>query len=403
LKEDIIITAAKVIKAEIREIPKSNTIYPTTEEIREMDCEEQWIPRSLQLLLSLLIPNKIKQVSIGQCLTQAARSRSLICPVPFSIGVQLDKEFGSKWLVNHLAKLGLSISPGEVLRYKQSAISHTFEQKDQPNFCQWTADNVDHNLVTLTGKGTFHGMGIVSMSDKQQASTTQSVPRMKGCLKNTLFTNVHNVPICQYHSASKKGLAAITLKPVLELKKPLILPTELSYDLLWYSSKIFQDASKPTPNWSGFMQDLTQRNDPVPKSTISFLPIIDLNPNNEHCIFSTLTFIIDQAKAMNIKVPCVTFDQPLWLKATGIITESNLPIVSRLGGFHTMMSFLGAVGKLMKRSGLEELFAEVYAENSVEHMVSGKAVSRALRAHLLTESCLTCLLFEEISIQEQDS
>jgi len=34
-------------------------------------------------------------------------------------------------------------------------------------------------------------------------------------------------------------------------------------------------------------------------------------------------------------------------------------------------------------------------------MVYGKAVSRALRAHLLTESCLTCLLFEEISIQEQ--
>ena len=32
-------------------------------------------------------------------------------------------------------------------------------------FAQWPADNVDHNIITLTGKGTLHGMGIISMSD----------------------------------------------------------------------------------------------------------------------------------------------------------------------------------------------------------------------------------------------
>ena len=26
---------------------------------------------------------------------------------------------------------------------------------------QWVADNVDHDINTLTGKGTFHGMGII--------------------------------------------------------------------------------------------------------------------------------------------------------------------------------------------------------------------------------------------------
>ena len=92
---------------------------------------------------------------------------------------------------------------------------------------------------------------------------------------------------------------------------------------------------------------------------------------------------------------CVTFDQPLWLKATGIIEESNLAIVARLGGFHTVMSFLGVIGNIMKSSGLEVLLAEVYAEHSVEHILSGKAVSRALRAHFLVESCLTSL-FQKI-------
>ena len=59
-----------------------------------------------------------------------------------------------------------------------------------------------------------------------------------------------------------------------------------------------------------------------------------------------------------------------------------------------MMSFLGSMDNLMKGSGIEELFAETHAANSVVHMMSGKAVSRALRAHLLTGSALTTLLIE---------
>ena len=36
----------------------------------------------------------------------------------------------------------------------------------------------------------------------------------------------------------------------------------------------------------------------------------------------------------------------------------------------------------MAGSGIEELSAEVYAENSVEHMLSGKDVTRSLHGHL---------------------
>ena len=58
------------------------------------------------------------------------------------------------------------------------------------------------------------------------------------------------------------------------------------------------------------------------------------------------------------------------------------------------MSFLGSIGNLMKGSGLEDLFAEVYAEHTVSHIMSGKAVSRALRAHFFTETALISLLLE---------
>ena len=118
------------------------------------------------------------------------------------------------------------------------------------------------------------------------------------------------------------------------------------------------------------------------------LPIIDLNPSDEATIYSTLTFIKAQAKQLNVVTPCITFDQPLWYKAVGIIAEKNLDIVCRLGGFHTMMSFMGSVGHLMVGSGIQDILEQIYEDNVVKHMISGKAVPRALRGHYLLEAAL---------------
>ena len=74
-----------------------------------------------------------------------------------------------------------------------------------------------------------------------------------------------------------------------------------------------------------------------------------------------------------------------------------MPIVVRLGAFRTLMNYLGSVGKIMKDSGLEELFEEVYAPNSIPHIISGKAYSRSVRAHTLAQSALVNLLLEKVT------
>ena len=66
-----------------------------------------------------------------------------------------------------------------------------------------------------------------------------------------------------------------------------------------------------------------------------------------------------------------------------------------LGGFHTEMSLLGAVGSIMAGSGLKEMLAQVYAEGSVEQMLSGKAVARAVRGHFLIDSVLNIICTSE--------
>ena len=246
-------------------------------------------------------------------------------------------------------------------------------------------------IQTLLSGKLIMSTTIIAMSETTRQKSSLAIKRLTQQQKNTEFTKDYDISIHQYIGSSAKGLAKLKLESVIKLQRPITLPAEITYDILWNASIFFQSASKPTLNWSGFMQDLTSGQAPTEKASITFLPIIDLNPTDEHCIYSTLLFINSQAKQMNVVISCVTFDQPLWLKATGIIAETNLNIVARLGGFHTIMSFLGGIGKIMKESGLEELFAMVYAELSVEHMMSGKAVSRALHAHFLVESSLMIL------------
>ena len=60
-------------------------------------------------------------------------------------------------------------------------------------------------------------------------------------------------------------------------------------------------------------------------------------------------------------------------------------IVLNLGAFHTDMSFLGTIGHIMQSSGLKEMLTLVYPENTVRHMLSGKAVYRAMQGNFLED------------------
>ena len=109
-------------------------------------------------------------------------------------------------------------------------------------------------------------------------------------------------------------------------------------------------------------------------------------------------------RSLFYSTPIITFDQPLWWKAYLLIEEepeqSELKsMVLRLGGFHTQMSFLGALGHLMAGSGIEETIQTVYT--SVEHILSGKAISRAVHAHLLTDHALNEILLTNMISSDQ--
>lgn len=141
------------------------------------------------------------------------------------------------------------------------------------------------------------------------------------------------------------------------------------------------------------------------QSSVVFLPMIDLYSGDKTCILSTLAFVCDQAIKHN-SPSIITFDQPLYWKAAEIIMDApqSSPlkkVVLMLGGFHTFMNLLGAIGTLMDGTGLRDIMEVVYGSSIVQHMMTGKSVQRAFRAHLLVDRCLNHLVVSEL--QEDDS
>ena len=93
------------------------------------------------------------------------------------------------------------------------------------------------------------------------------------------------------------------------------------------------------------------------------------------------------------------FDQALWWKALQVLQSPRCDldaIIIRMGGFHTQMSFLGCIGYIMSSPGLVEALETVYAGNTIQHMLSGKAVKGAMRGHQLVDLALNTILLQNV-------
>ncbi|CAH3187344.1 unnamed protein product [Porites lobata] len=387
----VIKAAADLIKTDIKSKDISKSFYPLPGEISSLEENCAFLPETLYLFLRTIFNEKSaerKIASIGQAIIQAARPRVLIAPLQIGLAVQMHHHYGSKFLIDSLNSHGFCSSYTEVKKFEMSAAQT--KGTDIPgltpgHFVQYVADNVDHNVCTLDGQNTFHGMGIIA-AVTPATHPDSPIPRCSTTAAE--IANIGKIDIHYYKTANDVKV------PLVYEKLPCLSNVNKTWKLDFLCSLVWPIRS-PKPNWSGLMQTVSKGSHPG-KSSVTFLPMIDMDPTNMSCIYSTLKFVEAQCKRQHT-TPIITFDQPLWWKAQ-LIVESEPPdselrsIILRLGGFHAEMSFLGCIGSIMSGSGIEELLECVYASNTVGHTLSGKAVQRAFRGHLLVENALNAIL-----------
>ena len=158
------------------------------------------------------------------------------------------------------------------------------------------------------GAGTFHGMGIIATIT---SGTTISKPVPNKVVTVEDIATAGRINIRHYHDPREEA-SPLYYK---ELRSLGVQDTSANLDLLW---KLTQPLLRsPRPAWSGTMQKICEGDYPG-RASIMFLPMIDLDPSDKTCIYSTLLLVSEQAKRYHV-TPVITFDQPLWLKALMIV------------------------------------------------------------------------------------
>ena len=388
----VIETAAKLIKSDIQSITQCKDFYPTSDDM-SIQKAKAFIPESLATFLQVCLPENstTKVASLGQAIMQATRPRALLCPLLLGLGVQLHHHFSSRFLIDTLNTCGFSCSYSEVQSFERSA--SLYQGTDIPNFTpdhviQYVADNVDHNKITIDGHNTFHGMGMIAAITPGTTGNFR-IPRSTIQTEDICLSGYIKI---EYFTPSVEGIKSLLYRP---LSIPHVEDPTSAIDALWKASLLLHPKR---PGWSGLMQ-MVQKGEYPGQCSVLYLPMIDMDPNDFSCIYSTLCYVSSHAKKYNV-TPIVTFDQPLWWKALQI--RETVPddsdihsVVLCLGGFHTIMSFLGCIGHIMSGCGLQDVLEQLYASNAVTHILSGKAVERATRGHFLIDAALNTMLMSQ--------
>ena len=265
--------------------------------------------------------------------------------------------FRSKFLIYILSAMGYCSSYSEVQRLEENAASSiapdVLDGLHTPDkMVLFAADNVDHNIVTLYGKGTLHGMGMLAAVTPGNKVAHPILRRKLSDLNTIDQTKVDIVE----HRFARQALSSVKFQPL-----PILDDIAHNIDILWEMS--FRCA-QPVPNWQGMMHVLHTDCEYPGQCTIAFIPMVDMYPGDKTCILSTLQYICNLASKHNAP-PVVTFDQPLFWKTSQIKDEvpDTSPVrdvVLLVGSFHTFMNLLGAIGTLMNGSGLKDIFETIW-------------------------------------------
>ena len=184
-------------------------------------------------------------------------------------------------------------------------------------------------MCTLDGRGTFDGMGIISMTSSTSAANLVKGHFTEEPLKRLARVKVGNmikgkgIPLVHYRMNEKSALSEIQFQTIAHLNVQYTVPRSVgNVHVLWHAGWFLPADSNPRWNWSGFMQTVT-------------------TGESSHCVDIRVLPIIDN-------------DELSW-------EHRNC-----YGG-----------------SGLVGALECCYGSNSVAQMIAGKVVSRAIHGHFL--------------------
>ena len=202
-------------------------------------------------------------------------------------------------------KLGFCCSYAEVQRFENCAAQqHGTDLNDvgENSVLHYISDNVDHNMDTINGSNTFHGMGtIVCVTPPSMDRPSLVIKRLTAFSQDVI-------------DAEKIEIKFFSFKhKISNAKKFKVLPSLTSIDNTKLLGTLWQHAwlvNPEKPLWNGFMKSTHVGSHPG-RSAVHFMPLIDMKATDYTCIYSTMSFIQSQARKYSCDA-IITFNQPLY-------------------------------------------------------------------------------------------
>uniref|UniRef100_A0A1B6ETH7 Uncharacterized protein n=1 Tax=Cuerna arida TaxID=1464854 RepID=A0A1B6ETH7_9HEMI len=215
-----------------------------------------------------------------------------------------------------LSLMGVCSSYHEAAVYQASLINAGTPIIHSNGFIQHVFDNADVNVRTIDGHGTFHAMGGIQCVTPGSCVDTQI--KVKRIL-NGSFSGAETIRECSFPVRKKNmGLSLLKIEDLSKLEQGTCLNKGYAHSLFPLNVAWIVGV-KSQPGWGGFMTSVMKNPGEHETSYIMATPFINLDPSNMSTIFTALHFAAEQSRKQ--KQTCiVTFDQPLFLKASDIVS-----------------------------------------------------------------------------------
>ena len=391
--EDDIDTAlgrvAKKIYTESVQLKRDQSTYDTRIDLN--DALTSSSPTLLRLLsdISPNLDTTLPAAMVGNIITSATSNK------PTSLQISLGVVVREKATIGLLHNFGITSTYDEVLRFKSSAAHAAAKSKERlgiarsdDGLVQVVADNFDANISSPNGLQSTHALAILLTQTHQQddhhdAQNSNKIKRLKKTEMSDEVTP--EVPV-QHYEGSKKPQMPMQAATQSPLPLRLLVGQYISVNRARQTDFDFMSkvTSVPnTPEFGGFNTRLSreQAHAVKPKTTAVYLPLIDMAPAEPNTMMTAMVEAQRLTNSTGQVYTIFTNDQQLYrvaVNVTWVHSEQFVNFIPRLGGMHTLMSFVGAIGTLMVDSGLEQILEVAFG--GVSKMLSGKKYPQNIRA-----------------------
>ena len=163
-------------------------------------------------------------------------------------------------------------------------------------------------------------------------------------------------------------------------------------DTAWIIARQFCSNDQKIPIWGAFNEVRCSVDPPV--TTAGMLSILQAPADDNNTMTTVINRFVSVSRHFGQRFTVITADQPLYSRGKELVwanDENYSNVIFRMGGLHVCFNFLKAIGQHVESAGLDYVWIEsgVFAPNTTETVLEGKAYYRAVRGHILAYEALS--------------